>query len=160
MPMITSVLWIAVSGNGLCILAVISRAVPHAAHPKVIFIADKEAALSIKEFDESYRLFNDEIQRRIDLRKQGIDRDQGPPFLGSREARFSATFSPDSRYLASCSGDETVCLWQIDGGACRVSRGHTDLVFAARPEGNNDSGSTGNNYLCDGPAAAGFSDPR
>ena len=51
--------------------------------------------------------------------------------------RLSATFSPDSRRLASCSRDRTVRLWQIDSGACRVLRGHTDEVFAAafHPDG-------------------------
>jgi WD40 repeat protein len=56
---------------------------------------------------------------------------------GHEKIVFSAAFSPDSRYLASCSGDRTVRLWQTDGGACRVLRGHTDEVFAAafHPDG-------------------------
>ena len=72
MPLIISVLWIAVLGNGLCNPVAISQEVPHAAPPKVVFIADKEAALNIEDFDESYRMFNEEIQRRSDLRAQGI----------------------------------------------------------------------------------------
>jgi WD40 repeat protein len=58
-------------------------------------------------------------------------------FPGHEKFVYSATFSPDSRYLASCSGDQTVRLWQTDDGACRVLRGHTDEVFAAafRPDG-------------------------
>src|SRR5262249_45176642 len=49
----------------------------------------------------------------------------------------SATFSPDSRRLATCSQDRTVRLWPIEGGACAVLRGHTDDVFAAafHPDG-------------------------
>jgi WD40 repeat protein len=50
---------------------------------------------------------------------------------GHEKAVLSATFSPDSRRLATCSQDRTVRLWQIDGGACQVLRGHTDEVFAA-----------------------------
>ena len=76
MPLIISVLWIAVLGDGLCNPVAISQEVPHAAAPKVVFIADKEAALNIEDFDESYRLFNEEIQRRSDLREQGITRVQ------------------------------------------------------------------------------------
>jgi WD40 repeat protein len=58
-------------------------------------------------------------------------------FEGHEKAVLSATFSPDSRRLASCSQDRTVRLWQLGSGACRVLRGHTDDVFAAafHPDG-------------------------
>jgi WD40 repeat protein len=58
-------------------------------------------------------------------------------FLGHEKGVVSATFSPDSRCLASCSLDRTIRLWQIESGACRVLRGHTDDVFAAafHPDG-------------------------
>jgi WD40 repeat protein/predicted Ser/Thr protein kinase len=58
-------------------------------------------------------------------------------FQGHEKAVSSATFSPDSRLLASCSLDHTVRLWPIDGGACRELTGHTDQVFAAafHPDG-------------------------
>jgi WD40 repeat protein len=67
-------------------------------------------------------------------------------FSGHEKLVYSATFSPDSGRLASCSQDFTVRLWQIDpltlpsppapGGegrvrGCQVLRGHTDEVFAA-----------------------------
>jgi hypothetical protein len=48
-------------------------------------------------------------------------------------ARRSCVF----RLFASYSEDQTVRLWQIDTGACRVLRGHIDDVFAAafHPDG-------------------------
>jgi WD40 repeat protein len=67
-------------------------------------------------------------------------------FHGHDQDVQSATFSPDSRLLATCSLDRTVRLWEIDPlppasspgegreasvTKCRVLRGHTDHVFAA-----------------------------
>jgi WD40 repeat protein/tRNA A-37 threonylcarbamoyl transferase component Bud32 len=61
-----------------------------------------------------------------------------------------SAFSPDSRCLASCCGDRSVRLWQLDpltlaspanqggeGRACQVLRGHTDEVLAVafNPDG-------------------------
>jgi WD40 repeat protein len=58
-------------------------------------------------------------------------------FPGHEKAVLAASFSPDSRRLASCTSDHTVRLWQIDGGACQVLNGHTDEVFAVafHPDG-------------------------
>jgi WD40 repeat protein len=52
-------------------------------------------------------------------------------FTGHESHVFKAAFSSDSRYLASCSRDRTVRVWQIDSGVCQVLRGHTDEVYAA-----------------------------
>src|SRR5262249_19032037 len=56
---------------------------------------------------------------------------------GHEKLVWSAAFSRDSRRLATCSQDRTVRVWQVDGGACQVLRGHTDEVFAAafHPDG-------------------------
>jgi eukaryotic-like serine/threonine-protein kinase len=51
-------------------------------------------------------------------------------FSGHEKLVFKAAFSADTRMLASCSLDRTVRLWEIEGGACRVLRGHTDEVYA------------------------------
>jgi WD40 repeat protein len=58
-------------------------------------------------------------------------------FSDHEDRVWSATFSPDSRLLASCSRDRTVRVWQVGSGECRVLRGHTDEVFAAafHPDG-------------------------
>ena len=58
-------------------------------------------------------------------------------FRGHEKLVYGATFSPDSRRLATCSQDRTVRLWLIESGACLVLRGHTDEVFATafHPDG-------------------------
>jgi WD40 repeat protein len=58
-------------------------------------------------------------------------------FSGHDSLVYSATFSPDSRLLASCHQDHIVRLWEIDSRACRELHGHTDEVFAAafHPDG-------------------------
>jgi WD40 repeat protein/predicted Ser/Thr protein kinase len=58
-------------------------------------------------------------------------------FPGHERLVYWATFSPDSRRLASCSKDHTVRVWDIEDGLCQVLRGHTDEVFAAafHPDG-------------------------
>jgi WD40 repeat protein/predicted Ser/Thr protein kinase len=58
-------------------------------------------------------------------------------FRGHEKGVLSAAFTPDSRRLASCSGDQTVRVWQVDSGACQVLQGHTGDVFAAafHPDG-------------------------
>jgi WD40 repeat protein len=56
---------------------------------------------------------------------------------GHENAVLKATFSPDSRLLASCSRDHTVRLWQMGSGECQVLPRHTDEVFAVafHPDG-------------------------
>jgi WD40 repeat protein/predicted Ser/Thr protein kinase len=78
-----------------------------------------------------------------DVDRKGIvllDADTHQPaarFPGHQAELFSASFSPDSRQLASCGLDRTVRVWQIDSGAYRELRGHTDDVFAVafHPDG-------------------------
>ena len=52
-------------------------------------------------------------------------------FAGHDGRITDVTFSLDSRRVASCGSDQTVRVWQIDGGACQVLRGHTPSTFSA-----------------------------
>jgi WD40 repeat protein/serine/threonine protein kinase len=58
-------------------------------------------------------------------------------FQGHEQLVNSAAFSPDGRRLATCSQDRTIRVWQLNGGACQVLRGHTDDLFglAFHPDG-------------------------
>jgi WD40 repeat protein/serine/threonine protein kinase len=58
-------------------------------------------------------------------------------FSGHENTVLKFTFSPDSRYLASCGRDRSIRLWQIGSGACQVLYGHTDEVYAVafHPDG-------------------------
>jgi WD40 repeat protein/predicted Ser/Thr protein kinase len=59
-------------------------------------------------------------------------------FTGHEAVIRAMAFSPDSRRLASCGSDQTIRVWRIDSGDCRVLSGHTDEVFAVafHPDGN------------------------
>jgi WD40 repeat protein len=89
--------------------------------------------------------------RLLDARTHGTT----ARFRGHENTVFKAAFSSDSRWLASCSGDRSVRLWQVDGEAWKakdeqnhrpstvypppsqVLRGHTDDVYAVafHPDG-------------------------
>jgi WD40 repeat protein len=58
-------------------------------------------------------------------------------FPGHEGRVSSATFSPDSRQLASCGLDRIVRVWEIKSGASQELRGHTDDIFAVafHPDG-------------------------
>lgn len=47
-------------------------------------------------------------------------------------------FSPDSRLLASCSDENSICLWDETGGLLRVIRGFPSLVYSSAfsPDGS------------------------
>src|SRR5262249_44632891 len=51
-------------------------------------------------------------------------------FPGHEAEVRGVAFSPNGRFLASCSLDRTARVWEIDSGNCQVLRGHTDEVFA------------------------------
>ena len=71
---IISVFLIAVLNSAPLLPVAIAQELPNSAPPKVVFIADKEASLTIADFEESYELYNEEIKNRNDLREQGITR--------------------------------------------------------------------------------------
>lgn len=50
--------------------------------------------------------------------------------IGHRDAVYDVAFSPDSRFLASGSYDNTVMLWDLsDGRSTATLKGHQDQVF-------------------------------
>ena len=59
-------------------------------------------------------------------------------FQGHTQSVYSVAFSPDSKTLASASGDKTIKLWEVATGKERATlQGHTQAVLsvAFSPDG-------------------------
>jgi len=58
-------------------------------------------------------------------------------FQGHTAAVWRVAFSPDGKFLASGSGDNTVKIWQVDGKLLRTLEGHRAAVWgvAFSPDG-------------------------
>ena len=70
-----------------------------------------------------------------DSRVSGFRQRSGPASLAPRQVQ-AIDFSPDGRYLASCSADGVIKLWDVDSGTLRNRLiGHTqrvnDVAFTA-----------------------------
>lgn len=63
-----------------------------------------------------------------------LDLEQGQPIkqrTNHGSVVHSVCFSSDGQYLASCSQDQTICLWDGNTGEClRVLTGHQDGIFS------------------------------
>ncbi|MGE0758193.1 MAG: WD40 repeat domain-containing protein, partial [Pirellulaceae bacterium] len=56
---------------------------------------------------------------------------------GHRDILYDAEFSPDGRWIATCSYDRKVMLWDASNGQSRTFEGHNDAVYdlAFSPDG-------------------------
>jgi WD40 repeat protein len=73
-----------------------------------------------------------------------------PKILKGHQAEiWQVVFSPDSRLLASASGDGTVKLWTLDGKLLRTLQGHTAAVWrvAFSPDGKIVASGSGDNTV-------------
>ena len=53
----------------------------------------------------------------------------GPQLQGHTKGVYFATFSPNDRYLATCSHDWTIIVWSLDDGSVQSTlRGHSGWV--------------------------------